>query len=92
MAISIERFGFNTVTMGGELGHKLDCMKAAGFSGVELWARDLINHPAGVEKAAQLVEGFVTVAMLRRFGKKDDSEDSDDDDNDDYCSDDDREW
>jgi sugar phosphate isomerase/epimerase len=57
MAIAIERFGFNTVTMGGELGHKLDCMKAAGFSGVELWARDLINHPAGVDKAAQLVKG-----------------------------------
>ena len=36
MAIAIERFGFNTVTMGGDLARKLECMKAAGFSGVEL--------------------------------------------------------
>ena len=56
MAISLDRFGFNTVTMGGDLGHKLECMKAAGFAGVELWARDLIAHPAGVEQAAQLVK------------------------------------
>jgi hypothetical protein len=31
MSIDLARFGFNTVTMGGTLGHKLDCMKAAGF-------------------------------------------------------------
>lgn len=56
MAIAIERFGFNTVTMGGDPARKLECMKAAGFSGVELWARDLIAHPAGVDVAAQLVK------------------------------------
>ena len=47
MAIALDRFGFNTVTMGGELGHKLECMKAAGFAGVELWARDLIKAILG---------------------------------------------
>ena len=36
MPIDLNRFGFNTVTMGGTLEHKLDCMRAAGFSGVEL--------------------------------------------------------
>ena len=41
--------------MGGTLEHKLDCMRAAGFSGVELWARDLIAHPGGVEAAATVV-------------------------------------
>jgi sugar phosphate isomerase/epimerase len=56
MSIDLARFGFNTVTMGGTLGHKLDCMKAAGFSGVELWARDLIAHPGGVEAAADVVK------------------------------------
>ena len=53
MPIDLSRFGFNTVTMGGTLEHKLDCMKAAGFHGVELWARDLIAHPQGVDAAAQ---------------------------------------
>jgi len=56
MSIALDRFGFNTVTMGGDLARKLDCMKAAGFAGVELWARDLIAHPAGVDKAAELVK------------------------------------
>ncbi|GAC1542560.1 MAG: hypothetical protein NVS2B4_21310 [Ramlibacter sp.] len=56
MSIALERFGFNTVTMGGDLARKLECMKAAGFAGVELWARDLIAHPAGVERAAELVK------------------------------------
>lgn len=56
MSIPLDRFGFNTVTMGGDLARKLDCMKAAGFAGVELWARDLITHPAGVDKAAELVK------------------------------------
>ena len=55
MPIDLNRFGFNTVTMGGTLEHKLDCMRAAGFSGVELWARDLIAHPGGVEAAATVV-------------------------------------
>lgn len=55
MTIALDRFGFNTVTMGGALAHKLDCMKAAGFTSVELWARDLIAHPGGVEEAAQIV-------------------------------------
>lgn len=56
MPIDLSRFGFNTVTMGGTLEHKLDCMKAAGFHGVELWARDLIAHPQGVDAAAQAVK------------------------------------
>ncbi|VWX62758.1 conserved hypothetical protein [Burkholderiales bacterium 8X] len=56
MPIAIDRFGFNTVTLGGGLGHKLDCMRAAGFSGIELWARDLIAYPGGVEKAAERVK------------------------------------
>ncbi len=56
MAIALERFSFNTVTMGGELPHKLACMQAAGFSNVELWARDLIGYPLGLEAAAQVVK------------------------------------
>jgi len=56
MSIALDRFGFNTVTMGGDLARKLDCMKAAGFAGVELWARDLVAHPAGVDEAAELVK------------------------------------
>ena len=55
MTIASDRFGFNTVTLGGSLAHKLHCMRAAGFAGVELWARDLVGHPEGVEAAARLV-------------------------------------
>ncbi|MDM0045740.1 sugar phosphate isomerase/epimerase family protein [Variovorax dokdonensis] len=55
MSIDLARFAFNTVTMGGALKHKLACMKAAGFSAVELWARDLIGHPEGVDAAARIV-------------------------------------
>jgi len=57
MSIDLHRFAFNTVTMGGALQHKLACMKAAGFAAVELWARDLIAHPEGVEAAARIVRG-----------------------------------
>lgn len=57
MAIALNRFGFNTITMGGQLGRKLAAVKAAGFSGIELWAKDLVDHPEGVEAAAQLVRG-----------------------------------
>jgi sugar phosphate isomerase/epimerase len=56
VSIDLARFGFNTVTISGTLEHKLRCMKAAGFSGVELWARDLVSHPGGVREAAQIVK------------------------------------
>lgn len=55
MGIALNRFGFNTVTMGGALERKLACVREAGFSGIELWAKDLVDHPQGVEAAAQLV-------------------------------------
>ena len=55
MSIDLDRFAFNTVTMGGALAHKLACMKSAGFAAVELWARDLIGHPEGVDAAARVV-------------------------------------
>jgi sugar phosphate isomerase/epimerase len=56
MSIAIDRFGFNTITMGGDLGHKLEAMKAAGFAGVEMWARDLVTHPAGLAGAAAQIK------------------------------------
>ncbi|MEP6792133.1 MAG: sugar phosphate isomerase/epimerase family protein [Ramlibacter sp.] len=66
MSIALSRFGFNTVTMGGPLSHKLHCVKAAGFSGIELWARDLVDHPGGVEAASQLVrDSGITVTDLQ---------------------------
>jgi sugar phosphate isomerase/epimerase len=55
MGVALNRFGFNTITMGGNLGRKLAHVKSAGFSGIELWAKDLVDHADGVEAAAELV-------------------------------------
>lgn len=53
--IALDRFGLNTITLAGPLERKLSCIRAAGFSGVELWPHDLVCHPAGVEDAVRLV-------------------------------------
>ncbi len=49
--MELERFGMNTVTLSGALDSKLAAVRAAGLGCVELWAKDLVGHPDGVEAA-----------------------------------------
>lgn len=71
MPISLDRFSFSTVAMGGDLERKLEAIRAAGFGSVELWAGDLIKHPGGVHAAAQAVKNsglrVGSFQMLRDF-------------------------
>lgn len=55
MPINLSRISFNTITMGGDLEHKLEVIRAAGFDSVELWAKDMLSHPGGAKAAAQAV-------------------------------------
>ena len=55
LVINRFRFAFNTLTMGGPLHCKLNAIRGAGFSAIELWGRDLIEHPDGLRRAAELV-------------------------------------
>jgi sugar phosphate isomerase/epimerase len=45
----------DTVTLAGPLEVKLAASKAAGFSQIMLWARDLTGYPGGMGAAVQLV-------------------------------------
>jgi sugar phosphate isomerase/epimerase len=45
----------DSVTLAGPLAARLAACRAAGFSQIMLWARDLAEHPAGMEDAIQLV-------------------------------------
>lgn len=48
-------FGMDTITLAGPLEAKLQVSKAAGFSQIMLWAKDLAGHPGGLETAVRLV-------------------------------------
>jgi sugar phosphate isomerase/epimerase len=53
--MNLANFGMDTITLAGPLEAKLRASKAAGFSQIMLWARDLANHPGGLAEAARLV-------------------------------------
>ncbi|OWW21627.1 hypothetical protein AYR66_21185 [Noviherbaspirillum denitrificans] len=57
--------------MGGDLEHKLEAIRGAGFGSVELWASDLLKHPGGAHAAAQAVKDsglkVGSFQMLRDF-------------------------
>jgi len=53
--MNLSNFGMDTVTLGGALATKLAASRAAGFSQIMLWARDLTGHPGGLADAARLV-------------------------------------
>jgi 4-hydroxyphenylpyruvate dioxygenase len=48
-------FATNTVTFGGSLADKLQATARAGFAGIELWAKDIEEHPGGAAEACQLI-------------------------------------
>jgi sugar phosphate isomerase/epimerase len=45
----------DSITLAGPLETKLRASRAAGFSQIMLWARDLAGHPGGLEEAVRLV-------------------------------------
>ncbi|HVF63949.1 MAG TPA: sugar phosphate isomerase/epimerase [Casimicrobiaceae bacterium] len=57
--MNLSNFGMDTITLAGSLEHKLDAIRRAGFTQVMLSARDLSDHPDGVNAA---------VAAVRRSG------------------------
>ena len=52
----IQDFGMDTITLAGTLPAKLRAMREAGFGQVMLSARDLTQHPGGVEDAIACVK------------------------------------
>src|ERR1700704_1561445 len=48
-------FATNTVTFGGTLADKLQATARAGFAGIELWAKDIEEHPGGAAEACRLI-------------------------------------
>jgi 2-keto-myo-inositol isomerase len=53
--MNLSNFGMDTVTLAGPLEAKLRASKAAGFSQLMLWAKDLAQHPAGLADAVRVV-------------------------------------
>jgi sugar phosphate isomerase/epimerase len=53
--MNLGNFGMDSVTLAGPLESKLAASKAAGFSQIMLWAKDLANYPGGVDAAARVV-------------------------------------
>lgn len=53
--MNLNDFGMDTITLAGPLETKLQVSKAAGFSQIMLWAKDLVGHPGGLDAAVRLV-------------------------------------
>jgi 2-keto-myo-inositol isomerase len=64
--LNISRFAMNTATIAGTLEEKLLAMSDAGFSKIELWSKDLVDHPGGVEGGVKTIrESGMTVANFK---------------------------
>ena len=53
--MNLSNFGMDSITLAGPLEAKLRASRAAGFSQIMLWARDLAGHPGGLDEAVRLV-------------------------------------
>jgi sugar phosphate isomerase/epimerase len=53
--VNLSNFGMDSITLAGPLEAKLRASRAAGFSQIMLWARDLAGHPGGLDEAVRLV-------------------------------------
>jgi sugar phosphate isomerase/epimerase len=53
--MKLGQFGMDTITLAGGLEAKLEASRAAGFTQLMLWAKDLVNHPGGLDAAVRLV-------------------------------------
>ena len=47
--MNLGNFGMDSITLAGPLESKLQASKAAGFSQIMLWAKDLASYPGGVD-------------------------------------------
>lgn len=64
--MNLSNFSMDPVTLPGDLATKLHEVKAAGFSQIMLWAKDLVAHPGGFDTAVNLVkESGLTVTGLQ---------------------------
>jgi 2-keto-myo-inositol isomerase len=53
--MNLSNFGLDSITLAGPLAARLAACRAAGFSQIMLWARDLAEHPGGIEDAVRVV-------------------------------------
>ena len=53
--MNLSNFGLDSITLAGPLAARLAACRAAGFSQIMLWGRDLAAHPGGIEAAVKLV-------------------------------------
>ncbi|MES2262617.1 MAG: sugar phosphate isomerase/epimerase family protein [Pseudomonadota bacterium] len=53
--MNLSNFGMDSITLAGPLASKLEASRAAGFSQIMLWAKDLAGHPGGLDDAVRLV-------------------------------------
>ena len=53
--MNLSNFGMDSITLAGPLESKLSASKAAGFTQIMLWAKDLAGHPGGLGEAVRLV-------------------------------------
>lgn len=53
--MNLSNFGMDPVTLAGSLETKLQVVKAAGFSQIMLWGKDLVEHPQGFDAAVRVV-------------------------------------
>ena len=53
--MNLSNFGMDSITLAGPLEAKLSASKAAGFSQIMLWAKDLAGHPGGLDEAVRVV-------------------------------------
>lgn len=49
-------FGMDTISLGGSLQAKLQSIREAGFTQIMLTAKDLVNHPDGLQAAVKAVK------------------------------------
>lgn len=54
--MNLSNFGLDSITLAGPLAARLAACRAAGFSQIMLWARDLAEHPGGIEDAVRIVK------------------------------------
>ena len=54
--MNLGNFGMDTITLAGPLESKLQASKAAGFSQIMLWAKDLASYPGGLDQAVRVVK------------------------------------
>ena len=64
--MNLANFGMDSITLAGPLESKLRASKAAGFTQLMLWAKDLASHPGGIEDAVRVVRAVAAFfAMVR---------------------------